>query len=52
MEGRFLFTDTITKETFEVSCQLHEIHSIELTNKEFSRWAIGRILYRTELYSA
>jgi hypothetical protein len=49
MEIRLLFADIITKETFQVSCQAHEMHSIERTNSELSHWAIGRIMSRTQL---
>ena len=44
----YVFTDTITKEKFEVSVEPHEIHDIELKNKDLKEWVQGRILTREE----
>lgn len=51
MKSKFVFTDITTNEQFIVTCLPHEVHSIELKNNELNKWATGRILTRTELYS-
>jgi len=42
----YTFTDVITQETFEIQCEPHEIHNIELKNVELGKWCEGRILIR------
>ena len=44
----YIFTDTITKETFEVSCEPYEVHNIELKNEDLYNWLRGRIITRDE----
>jgi len=45
----YIFTDIITKETFEVKCEPYEVHDIELKNKELQNWVQGRVLKREEV---
>jgi NOL1/NOP2/fmu family ribosome biogenesis protein len=45
----YIFTDVLTKETFTVTCEPYEVHTIELTNKELAMWVQGRIVKREKL---
>lgn len=45
---KYIFTDVITKETFELECYPYEVHNIELKNNDFMNWAAGRIIQRSE----
>ena len=45
---KYIFTDVITKETFELECHPYEVHNIELKNNDFMNWAAGRIIQRSE----
>lgn len=44
----YVFTDILTKETFEVKCAIFQLNSIERTNKELAKWIVGRIVKREE----
>ena len=48
MKKIYIFTDTITKESFKIECEPHQVHNIEQTNKELGKWCEGRIILRTE----
>lgn len=42
------YTDVNTNDKYECECFPHEIHEIDRTNKDLSKWCEGRILLRIE----
>ncbi len=46
---KYRFTDILTNEIFEITCEPFEIHNIEWRHKELGEWCEGRIIKRTEI---